>query len=109
MRGKFSFLYVDIWFDVTNCKFIVKNSSFEMLVMFSPTFVADKKIIFVYNFVAPLKNAQLQSAFWKKRFNHVSVPCSKRQDRHHQIQFCYPVRLKRSLWLSDFYVFMENL
>ena len=28
MGGKFSFLYVDIWFDVTNFKFIVKNSSF---------------------------------------------------------------------------------
>ena len=39
--------------------------------------------------------------------NHVSVPCSKRQDRNHQIQFCYSVRLKRSLWLTD--VFMENL
>ena len=51
MRGKFSFLYVDIWFDVTKCKFIVKNSSFEMLVVFSPIFVVDTKI----NFVAPLK------------------------------------------------------
>ena len=55
MRGKFSFLYVDIWFDVTKCKFIVKNSSFEMLVVFSPIFVADTKITFVYNFVAPLR------------------------------------------------------
>ena len=54
MRGKFSFLYVDIWFDVTKCKFIVKNSSFEMLVVFSHIFVADTKITFVYNFVAPL-------------------------------------------------------
>ena len=54
MRGKFSFLYLDIWFDVTKCKFIVKNRSFEMLVMFSPNFVADTEITFVYNFVAPL-------------------------------------------------------
>ena len=54
MRGKFSFLYVDIWFNVTKCKFIVKNSSFEMLVVFSPIFVADTKMTFVYNFVAPL-------------------------------------------------------
>ena len=54
MRGKFSFLYVDIWFDVTKCKFNVKGSSFEMLVVFSPIFVADTKITFVYNFVAPL-------------------------------------------------------
>ena len=58
MRGKFSFLYVDIWFDVTKCKFIVKNSSFEMLVVFSPIFVADTKITFVYNFVAPLMVCQ---------------------------------------------------
>ena len=39
---------------VTKCKFIVKNSSFEMLVVFSHIFVADTKITFVYNFVAPL-------------------------------------------------------
>ena len=54
MSGKFSFLYVDIWFNVTKCKFIVNNSSFEMLVVFSPIFVPDTKITFVYNFVAPL-------------------------------------------------------
>ena len=27
MRGKFGFLYVDIWFDETKCKFIEKNCS----------------------------------------------------------------------------------
>ena len=54
VRGEFSFLYVDIWFEVTECKFITKNSSFEMLVLFSPMFVADTKVPFVYNFVAPL-------------------------------------------------------
>ena len=54
MRGKFSFLYVDVWFDMTKYKFNVKNSSFEMLVVFSPIFVVDTKITFVYNFVAPL-------------------------------------------------------
>ena len=62
MRGKFSFLYVDIWFDVTKCKFIVKNSSFEMLVVFSSIFVADTKITFVYNFVAPLNLNQKQTS-----------------------------------------------
>ena len=55
VKGKFSFLYVDIWFDVTECKFIMKNSSFKMLVAFSPIFVVDTKITFSYNFVAPLK------------------------------------------------------
>ena len=53
VRDKFNFLHVDIWFDVTECKFIMKNSSFKMLVVFSPIFVADTKITFVYNFVAP--------------------------------------------------------
>ena len=54
MRGEFSFLYVDIWFDVTKGTIILKNSSFEMLVVFSPIFVANTKITFVYNFLAPL-------------------------------------------------------
>ena len=54
MRGKFSFLYVDIWFDVTKCRFIVKNSSFKMLVVFLFILVADAKLTFVYNFVASL-------------------------------------------------------
>ena len=53
-RGKFSFLYVDVWFDVMKCKCIVKNNSFEMLVVFSPVFVADTKITLICNFVAPL-------------------------------------------------------
>ena len=43
-------LYVDIWFDVTKCKFNVKNRSFEMLFVFSPLFVVDAKITFVCNF-----------------------------------------------------------
>ena len=54
MRGKFSFLYVDIWFDVTKCKFFCGKQQFEILIVFSPIFV-DTEIIFVYNFVAPLK------------------------------------------------------
>ena len=54
MRDKFGFLYIGVWFNVTKCNFIVKNSSFKMLVMFSTIIVADTKIAFVYNFVAPL-------------------------------------------------------
>ena len=54
MRGKFSLLYVHIRFDMAKCNFIVKNSSFKMLVLFSPVSVADTKIAFVYNFLAPL-------------------------------------------------------
>ena len=53
VRDKFSFLDVDIWFDVTKCEFIVKNSSsnvFGVLVYF----MVDTKITFVYNFVAHL-------------------------------------------------------
>ena len=53
------FLFVDIWFDLAKCKFIVKNSSFKILVMLSPIFVADTKITLIItlvdNFVTPLK------------------------------------------------------
>ena len=56
VRDKFSFLYIDIWFDVTECKFIMKY--FKMLVVFLPIFVADTKITFIYNFVAPLITVQ---------------------------------------------------
>ena len=35
MRDKFSFLYVGIWFDMMKSKFIVKNNSFKMLVVFA--------------------------------------------------------------------------
>ena len=44
VRDIFSLLRAYIWFDVTKCKFIVKNSSFKMLVVFSLIFVADTKI-----------------------------------------------------------------
>ena len=60
MRGKLSFLYEGIWFDVTKCRFIVKNSSFKMLVVFSQIFLADTKITFVYNFVALLRKAIME-------------------------------------------------
>ena len=66
LRGKFSFLNVDIWFDVTKCKFIAKNSSFELLVVFPSIFVADTKITFFYNFVAPL----IYPIYSSKLINH---------------------------------------
>ena len=56
VRGKFSFLYADIWFDVTKCKFIMKNSGFNLLFVFQPIFVVDTKITFAYYFVAPLSS-----------------------------------------------------
>ena len=64
MRDKFGFLYIGVWFNVTKCNFIVKNSSFKMLVMFSIIIVADTKVAFVYNFVAPLmkKKKKLDTA-----------------------------------------------
>ena len=46
--------YVDICFDMGKCEFIVKSSNLKMLVVLSPIFVADTKITFVNNFVAPL-------------------------------------------------------
>ena len=75
VRGKFSFLYADICFDVTKCKFIVKNSSFKILLVFSPIFVADTKITFAYNFVAPLKileNSQKKNSCQSLFFNKVA-------------------------------------
>ena len=54
------YMHIDIWFDVTKCKFIIKNSSFKM-VAFLPIFEADTKITFVCNFVAPLTIAFLKS------------------------------------------------
>ena len=45
MRGKIDFLYVGIWFDVTKCK---------SMAVFSPIFVTETKLTFVYNFVTPL-------------------------------------------------------
>ena len=71
VRGKFSFLYVDIWFDVTKCKSIGKNSSFKVLLMFSPVFVADTKTTFVYNFVAPL--TQLPKATQVAKYHVVKI------------------------------------
>ena len=61
MRGKFNFLYGDIWFNKTKCKFIKKNSSFKMLVVFSPIFVGDTKITFVYNSLAPLERKMMKT------------------------------------------------
>ena len=58
MRGKFSFLYVDIWLDLTKCKSILKKSSFKMLVVLSAIFVADTKVTFAYDFVAHLKRVK---------------------------------------------------
>ena len=46
MKGKFSFLYVDTWFDLKNCKFFWKNISCKMMIVLSPIFVADTKITF---------------------------------------------------------------
>lgn len=54
VRGAFIFLYVDIWSDVTDYKFILKNSSFQILVVLLPIYVANTKITFVYNLAAPL-------------------------------------------------------
>ena len=41
-------------FDLTKSTFIGENISFKMLVVLSPIFVANTKMTFVYNFVAPL-------------------------------------------------------
>ena len=55
VRGKVSFLYVDISLHVGKCKFITKNSSLKCLFVFLPIFVANTKIIFAFNFLDPSK------------------------------------------------------
>ena len=55
MGRKFSFLYVDIYSNVPKGKYILKNK-FRILVVFPTVFVADTKIIYGYNFAAPLQN-----------------------------------------------------
>ena len=54
--------YVDICFDLAKCEVIVKNRNLKMLVVLSPIFVADTKITFVYNFVAPI-NAHVKPVY----------------------------------------------
>ena len=51
---------------MTKCNFIMKKSSFKMLVVFAPIFVADTKITFVYNFVAPLKNFSSDLTYYRR-------------------------------------------
>ena len=49
MCGKYRFLYVDIQFDVPKVgKFVYIKIAVKMLVMFSPIFVVEKKIIKKY-------------------------------------------------------------
>ena len=62
-RGKFSFLYVNIWFDVTKCKFILKNSNLQILIVFSLIFVVNTKMIYVYNFVCSLNTCYFTKCF----------------------------------------------
>ena len=53
--SKFSFLYVDIQFDVREWKFSRKKSSLKCWLRFSPISITGTKIIFCYNFVVPLR------------------------------------------------------
>ena len=52
--GKFSFSYVDIYSDVPKCNLFFEKQQFKMLGVLSPIFMADIKIIYGYNFLAPL-------------------------------------------------------
>ena len=51
MKIKFSFPHTDIQFDA---RFILKNSNLKCWLNFCPTFAADTKILYGYNFVAHL-------------------------------------------------------
>ena len=78
MRSKFSFMYVGICFDVTKCKFIVKNSRLKMLVVFLPIFVVYTKITFIYNFVAPLMGCQKSSSKVGQQLKYLPKKLSKK-------------------------------
>ena len=53
MRGKFSFLHVDVWFDVAKCTFSLKDSSLKYWLYFRLILWRAQKIC-GYKFVAPL-------------------------------------------------------
>ena len=53
MRSRFNFSIAGIYFDLIKCKIILKRK-FVLL----PSFMADTKIIFGFNFVAPLRTKQ---------------------------------------------------
>ena len=66
MRDKLSFLYLHIWFDATKCKFIVKSSSLQCWLCFRLFLWRTQKMIYVCNFVAPLKRwLGLDKKSWK--------------------------------------------
>ena len=73
MRSEISFVYVNIWFDVTKCKFIMKNRRLKFLVVAWPIFVADTKLIFVYNFVAPLSFLEFSENGFSSLFRKVDL------------------------------------
>ena len=54
MRSNFGLPYENIYFDVSKCEFILKQSNLKCW-LFSPIFVVDIKLTFSYNFGAPLK------------------------------------------------------
>ena len=65
---------------MTKCKFNVKNSSFEVLVVFSPIFVVGTKITFAFNFVTPLiidKNIIFFSTYLHLQKQPPEVICKK--------------------------------
>ena len=55
MRSKFSFYHLHNYFDVQSVYLFWKKKQMKMLGVFSAIFVAVAKLIFDYNFVAPLK------------------------------------------------------
>ena len=54
MRSRVNFLHVGIQFDGPRREIYLEKQQFKMLVVFSAIFMADTKIIFRYDFVAPL-------------------------------------------------------
>ena len=59
IRIRLVFLYVDGNFDVPNCKYAWKKSTWKCWLCFHLFFVVDTKMICGYNFVAPLIRLKL--------------------------------------------------
>ena len=64
------------------CKFILKKKQFRILVVFPPIFVVETKVIYGYNFVAPLMNETLAKVTWRVGKAVSRANCFNKIGRH---------------------------
>ena len=67
VRGKFSFLYVDTWFNVIKCKFIGKKTAVKNVICVLPYFCDRYKLLKIWiilsRVLATIKNYMLSAVF----------------------------------------------